>query len=595
MAYFDIIIVLAVVLFLIISLYADLFKPITAFLIAIVTLSTFKILSAQEVLAGFANEQIAVIILLLIFSNIVQKTTLVDLIFGYFFNKAKTYRGFLYRMILYVSSSSAFFNNTPLVAMMMPYVSNWSRRNKISPSKLLIPLSYAAILGGCATLIGTSTNLLVNGMAVANGIHNIHIFDFAYVGLPMVLIGGVYMLLFAKRLLPNRKAIIGDYTDTPRQYTVEAIVHRRSRLIGKTLEEAKLKNIKGLMLIEVIRGQQSVSPVVPNFVLKSRDRLIFAGETEHIIEFLKMHKDLSVPQADRITIKSKTNVVEVVVSQNSTLINNRIRKGDFRSRYDAAIVAIHRNGERLTGRISNINLKAGDVLLLAAGKGFFFRSKNTNDFYFISKVHEIHKLSRNHRLVLMGGLILAIFLSALKIITLFKALIILLALVVLLKIANIQDIKDSIEFKIIAIDGMALGLGKAMINSGTAEWISEYILKGLEPLGAVGLLAGVFVVTSLLASYMTNVAAISIIFPISLSMAQNMLANGSITSITPFILIVAYGGAANFLSPIGYQTNLMVYGAGGYSFKDFLKIGFPLSILYATVAVIVLAFVYNLW
>lgn len=591
----DIVIVLVVVLFLVIALYTEISKPITAFFIAIVTLSTFKILSPKEVLTGFSNEQIAIIILLLIIGKIIQATGVLDFFYSKVLKQNISVKGFLARMILYVSTSSAFFNNTPLVAMMMPYVDTWSRKKKISKSKLLIPLSYAAILGGCATLIGTSTNLLVNGMAIENGVESINIFDFAYVGVPMIFIGFLYLYFFSYRLLPDKKGVLENFQEHSREYLVEAFINKDSHLIGKSIEQAKLRNLKGLFLVEIIREGRRLPAVSPDTELEERDKLIFAGQTDNVVELLRSGKGLAVPQADRITQKESSMVVEVVVSQNSTLVNKNVRKGNFRSRFDAVIVAVHRNGERLTGKIGDVVLKAGDILLLLTGKNFEQRKKETADFHYITKVHEIPKVQGYKRIVLLGGLMLAIILSALKVFSFFKGLIILLALVVVLRIASLEQIKQSIEFKIIAIDGMSLALGKAMLNSGTAEWLANHTLNMLAPLGIFGLLIGIYLITNILASYMTNVAAVSIIFPISLALARSLLETGQIETITPFIIVVATAGAANFITPIGYQTNLMVYGTGGYSFKDFFKIGFPLTILYMIATVTILGFVYNIY
>ncbi len=596
MADFEIIIVLSVLLFLIISLYSELFKPITAFFVAIVMFSVTGILTPDEILKGFANERIAVIILLLIIGNIIQQTSVIDLAFSRMFEKAKTKNGFLWRMHFYIAASSSIFNNTPLVAMMLPYVNTWSKKNNVSPSKLLIPLSYAAILGGTTTLIGTSTNLIVNGLVVGSGEKSLNIFDFSWVGVPMVFISFIYIYFLSDKLLPDRKSFSQTITSqNHKEFLVEAIVKKGSNYCGKSIAEAGLRSVKGLFLVEIIRGANEMIAVSPNEIILEEDKLIFAGETSHIIDLLKNNPNLSIPQADNIILKDKTELVEVIISINSFLINKKIKKGNFRSNNNAVIVAVHRNGERLHGRIGDIILKAGDILLLLTGKNFNFNDIDGSEYYLISNVEAIHKIDPTKRIILIWGLIITILLSFLKIVSLFKSLIVLLAFIMLFKIASIDDIRKGINYKIIAIDGMALGLGLALINSGTAVLLSDILLSFFAPLGPVGILAGVFIITSILASYMTNVAAVSIIFPISLELARHFVAEGVITSLVPFILIVSYGGAANFMTPIGYQTNLLVFGAGGYTFKDFLKIGLPLTIIYGFVAVTILSLVYGLF
>ena len=364
---------------------------------------------------------------------------------------------------------------------------------------------------------------------------------------------------------------------------------------GKTITEAELRNMKGLFLVEIIRGERKIIAVSPNEILTAEDKLIFAGETTYIAELLKHNKALTIPQANNIILKDKTEMIEVVITKNSSLVNKKIRKGNFRSKHDAAIVAVHRKGERLSGRIGDIILKTGDILLLLTGRKFDFNKIDGSEFYLISNVEAIHKIDPSKRIILMWGLIATIVLSFLKIVSLFKGLIVLLALIMLFNIASSDDIKKSIDYKIIAIAGMALGLGSAMINSGTATLLSDLLLNVFAPLGVIGLIAGIFILTNILASYMTNIAAVSIIFPISLELGRHFVSTGEITSLIPFLLVVAYGGAANFMTPIGYQTNLMVYGAGGYNFKDFFKIGLPLTVIYGFVTVIMLGLVYDLF
>jgi len=594
MEYFEIAVLFVVIVFIVIMLYKEILQPISIFFISTTVICSFGIITPHELLSGFSNEQVAVIVLLLVIGNFIQKTSAIDVFFGLIFRKAKTYSGFLVRMMTYIAIASAFFNNTPLVAMMMPYVNNWSKRNRISPSKLLIPLSYAAILGGCATLIGTSTNLLVAGMAVENGITSIEIFDFAYAGVPMIIFGLLYMVLVGHKILPDRKAIIDRFHEKSREYIVEAKIDKTSGLVGKSVEDAGLRNLKSLFLVEIIRGNYNIAPISPTRILRENDLLIFAGETSNIIDLVKT-KGLSMPEVDAIAIQEKTDIVEVVVAQNSPFVHKPIKDTNFRSIYDAAIIAVHRNGERLSGKIGDIKLFAGDVLLLLAGKGFFSRKENLNEMHLISTVEEIHNYDFKKLFVLIGGLLAAVALSMFNIISLFQALTILLVLLLVFKIATLETIKQSIDFELIALIGLALGLGKAMINSGAAQLIADGFIFIFQPLGAVAMLAGIFAATNLLSSFITNKAAVSIIFPISLSLAQKLFAANEISDVEPFILIVAFAAAANFITPIGYQTNLMVYGAGGYTFKDFFRVGLPLTIIYLVVCVVSLSLVYKLF
>ena len=589
----DQIIVILTIVFIIIALYKELMRPPVTFLVAIVGLNIFGILSPKDILAGFSNEQIAVITLLLIIGDLVQSTNVLDRLFDRIFRKAKTYNGFLIRMMAYVATASAFFNNTPLVAMLMPYTFSWSKRNQVVVSKLLIPLSYAAILGGAATLIGTSTNLIVGGLvAEAQAeieIESIGIFDFVYVGVPMIVIGMLYILLVGKHLLPIKRGVMFDFRSSKREYVVETKVKEDSRLIGKTVSEAGLRNLTGLFLVEIIRGKEQLSPVKPEDRIQSGDHLIFAGETTTVADLIDKDFGLSLPKNAYTLNDNGTGVLEAVIPFNSNLIGKKIRESDFRSRFDASILAVHRNGEKLAGRIGDIVLKSGDLLLLIGGKEVFKRIEGYNVFYILSQVKQISDVKKTKVIIVLVGLFAAIVLSSLKIVSLFIGLLVLLAFMFISKMITMGQLKKSTRFNIVMIAGLALALGKAMMITGTADYLAEGVVAILEPHGILVTMFGIYLVTNILAGYMTNVAAVSIIFPIVLSTSIQLGVNP-----TPFILLIAFASSANFFTPVGYQTNLMVYSAGGYKFNDFLKIGVPLSIIYMVVAVLVLYYMYQL-
>lgn len=560
------------------------------FFIAVMTLGIFKILTPAEILAGFANEQIAVIIMLLLLGDAIRQTSVIEIFFAKIFPVSTSYKGFLARMMIWVGGFSAFLNNTPLVAVMMPYVHQWSKRNNVSSSKLLIPLSYAAILGGCVTLIGTSTNLIVGGMVTDQSIipdmRPLEMFDFFWVGFPMLIIGFLYLYLFSYRLLPDRNMAIDEFPIADRKYLIETELRSNSKLIGKSLGEADIKGKYGLLLVEVCRGKQTFQFVNEEFVLCDGDLLRFAGDHNNIASVLDS-KDLTVPSVGMMSKLKHSQIVEIVISHNSSLITKQIKDIYFRGRYDSALLAIHRNGERIEGTIDDVKLKAGDVLLLLAGENFTSLIPNQNDFYVISKVKELRKPERYKIWVLFGGTLLAIFLSAVKLVPLFLGLLIVLALINVLKVVSAKDLPKSIDYNLGVIIALSLALGTAMMKTGVAGMIANLVISVFLPLGKVYLLIGIFLITSVLAAYITNKAAVAIIFPISLTAAKNLELDP-----IPFVLVVSFAAAANFITPIGYQTNLMVYGPGGYNFKDFFKIGLPLTIIYMAVTVSMLSYMY---
>ena len=588
---FDIAIVGVVLIFILVVLYKELIGPAFTFLIAVIVLGIFKILTPSEILSGFANEQISVVIMLLLLGDIIRKEAIIEIIFDKIFKSSRSYKGFMAQMMVLVGGFSAFLNNTPLVAVMMPYVNNWSKKHNVSVSKLLIPLSYAAILGGTITLIGTSTNLIVDGLVIDQkiipGLPNLSLFDFTAAGLPMFVIGILYVIFIGEKFLPKNESNTDNVIKNTRNYIVEARVSQNSNLINKTIESAGLRNLDGLYLIELVRNNIVTKAVSPHTIINKDDILIFAGETNKIAELINSDKGLIFPEVGMYSKRKKTEIIEVVISYNSSLINKTIKEINFRSKYDSAVIAIHRNGEKIKGKIGSIKLKAGDVLLIIAGTDFISRTKDIIDFYFISKIRDIKKQEGYKIFILIGGTGLAILLSSLGVISLFMALIILFILILSFKIASPKDVHKNIDYNLAIVIAMAMALGTAMIKTGFAKLIADFIINIFLPMGSIGVLFGIYIVTSFLAAYVTNTAAVAIVFPISLTISLQLNANP-----LPFILIVSFAAAANFMTPIGYQTNLMVYGPGRYKFKDFFKIGFPLTIIYMIVTVFILYYLY---
>jgi len=588
---FDIIVVFVVLLFILVSLYKEILGATFTFVIAVSALGFFGILTPREILSGFANEQIFIIILLLLIGDIIRRTGFLEDMFDRIFRSAKTQRGFMGRMMLLIAGFSAFLNNTPLVAIMMPYVNTWSKKNGISPSKLLMPLSFAAILGGCATLIGTSTNLIVSGMAadqnIVEDIGALNIFEFSYVGVPMIVLGLIFLYFFSDRLLPSKSDVMEDFSRNSREYLVEAQVRPNSPLVGKTIEEAGLRNLKGLFLVEIIRGDHRFKAVSPDVMLEEDDILLFAGDTNTIADMIKSKNGLTLPSVGMMHRKKKTEVVEIVISQNSSLIGKTVKEVRFRARYDAAVIAVHRNGEKISGKIGEIVLKPGDVLLVFTGEDFFNRTAHTKDFYFISKVRDFQKVEGYKIAAVFGGLLLAILLSAFHVISLFMGLVVIIIAAFALGLANPKELPKAIDYDLALIIVLSLALGVAMRKSGAAELVADMIVAGFLPFGKIGLLIGIYLITAFLGAYIGNKAAVALVFPISLTMSVNLDLPPM-----PFILVVSFAAAANFLTPIGYQTNLMVYGPGGYSFKDFFRLGLPLTVLYMIVTVVILSLIY---
>ncbi|MCD4795447.1 MAG: SLC13 family permease [Bacteroidales bacterium] len=588
---FDAIIVMLVLLFLVVSLYKEIVGPAMTFIIAVIVLGITHVLDPSEILDGFANEQIAVIVMLLLIGDIYRRTSVLDIFFDYIFKRSKSVKNFTARMMFIVAPLSAFLNNTPLVALMMPYVHNSAKRFKTPVSKLMIPLSFAAILGGCATLIGTSTNLIVNGLVtdqkIIPNLPELNIFDFTAVGLPMVFIGILYILIFGQKMLPDTKSAMENLPAIERDYIVEGRIKTNSSLIGKTINEAGLRNLEGLFLFEILRENIRITAVPNDTILMEEDILLFTGNTKSVADFVKSKKGIEIPSVGMFSRKKNTEVIEIVISHNSSLNGKTLKEVNFRARFDATAIAVHRDGETVAGKIGNVELKSGDAVLLLAGTYFEARLKDTIDFFLISRVKEIRRIGIGRTAFLVGGTVVVILLSALGLIKFFNGLLVLLTGLVIFKITKPKNLVKSVDYELVLIIALSLALGLAMIKTGVADLFAEGIIAVFKPLGKIGILSGIYLITTILAAFITNKAAVAVIFPVSLTLAQELNLD-----VMPFILVVAYAAAANFMTPIGYQTNLMVYGPGGYKFKDFFKIGAPLTLIYMVVTITILSLIY---
>ena len=471
--------------------------------------------------------------------------------------------------------------------MLIPYVFNWGKRNEIAVSKLLIPLSYACILGGSATLIGTSTNLIVNGLAVESGIPSLGIFDFSYVGVPLLFLGIIYILLIGHRLLPDIKDAMQDYEEHVKEYLVETEVTPNSPLIGKRIIESQNKYFKDLFIMIIFRDDREIVPVKPQQLIRDGDKLIFSGQIDTILDIVNENTGLKFPAQTIIGEKEKVEIVETVVSHTSELIGKKVRDTNFPEQYDAAIVAVHRHNAKIKKKISDIVLHSGDTLLLIAGEELLGKREVNRDLYIISKLKGLRTVDKKNAMILTIGMALAILVSAFNLTSLFNALLVLISVVIFFRLSTIAEFIKYIDLDLLAILGFALAMGTALVKTGADDILSEMMINMFEGHGTSVIFGVIFIVTNILGALMTNKAAVAVIFPIAISIAAALNLDP-----VPFVLAVAYGGSASFITPIGYQTNLMVYGPGGYSFADFMKIGLPLTLIYMIGTALILEYVF---
>lgn len=582
------IIVLIVLLFVVISLFKEFIRPALTFLIANVVLVMCGIIKPVEWLGAFSNQQIATIVLLILITAALRKNFSIEVFFDQVFRKAKNGRAFLIRMCSYVAFLSSFLNNTPVVAFMTPYVYSWTKRYGIHPSKLLMPLSFATILGGMITMLGTSTNLILNGFLVENNIQILGFTDFFYLGATVTVIGIIYLYTLGYNLLPENREAFDDFKEKAPEYTVETHVMPRSRFIGRAIKDTRLSSLKGAYLIELIRDGKTISPIPPDEKVLPHDVLIYIGKPDAIMELVNADFGLRLPTNE----EENHEILEAVVPANSTLAGKSNIQKIIMERFNAKIIAMHRNGEKIKGQLENMRLVHGDMLLLSVGESFLKHMDNITDLYILSRLKKKQNGALKHgNNVFLGGLGVILLLALLKAITLFTALLFILVSTLVLGMFTFKDVKKHLDVDLIILLVSALVLGNALIETGAAKLVADGFIRLLLPLGEVSLIIGLFVMTVALTSFVTNVAAVSIMFPIAHAVSLSPEIN--IMDGTPLYVTIAFAASAAFITPVSYQTNWMVYGPGGYRAKDFLRVGTPLLFLYGITCILFIIFYYG--
>ncbi|MEO6290271.1 MAG: SLC13 family permease [Ginsengibacter sp.] len=578
-------IVLTTVGLLIVALYSNIARPSLLFTVAVLIFLVFGILEPEDVLKGLSNKQIIIIFLLLILS-IGFKKEFGNGFFNYLFKPDLLPKQFLMRIMLFVSSCSPFINNTPIVAFMIPYVKEWVDRKGLAASRFMIPLCFATVLGGMITVVGTSTNLLLSGLISQSGLKLLGFKDFLFLGLIVAILGLVYIYSIGYYLLPDKKSAIKEMEENLKEYVVETIVEPSSILIGECVK-THLRNLKDIYLFEVVRDGRSIFPVSPEEVVQESDRLYFSGQTGAIEQLVKKVKGLSLPDKTTLNRYRHHNCIEAIIPVSSNLIGKQVRESNFRQKYNASIVALHREGKRIATPVGETILSAGDLVLLLGADTM----NNHESDLFLLKHHDIQLLTEKKTIlntiapfVALAFLILGIT----RVIDLFIATSLAIILFIAIRTLRFNDVKKAFDFDLAVLLIASLAIGLALSRSGAAQWLATGVLRlsGTQPITAIALLFGVTIVIT---SVISNTATVAIVFPVAVSLAAQLH-----ISTTPVFVAIAFAASCCFMTPIGYQCNLMVYGPGNYSFKDFLKIGFPLTILYAATCIFFISWYYNL-
>jgi di/tricarboxylate transporter len=581
-AYLTLAIVMAVLIALIVSNIATDVILMSALAALVIT----GVLTPLEGLAGFSNPGVMTIATLYIVAAGLKETGAIQWIAGRLLGQPNGVRQGLAKVIMPTSVMSAFMNNTAVVAMFIPSIQEWSKRVNIPASKLLIPLSYAAILGGTCTLIGTSTNLVVDGLMQSTFDYKMGMFSLTWLGLPLLLVGGAFLYFFADRLLPDRQGTI-EQLGNAREYSVDVIVDENGPLVGKTIEEAGLRNLSFGYLVEIHRGSRILSAVAPDTQLQAGDELVFIGAPECARELRQIHGlNPANGDVDKLKIASHERcLVEAVIGPEFVGLEQSIKDSRFRTRFQAAILSVSRNGQRITGKIGDIRLQVGDTLLLETGQDFVGQYRSRRDFLLVSAMNDSTPPAFSKAPFALYVLLGMVLLSASGLLSILEAAFLAAGAMLVTRCISVTKARRNIDLTVITVIAASFSLGEAMTKTGMAEQIAQWLMfGGMSPWV---MLAIVYVLTTLFTEVITNNAAAILMFPIAVSIAQQLGVDHM-----PFVIAVMFAASASFIMPLGYQTNLMVMGPGGYQTSDFLKIGIPMSIIVSVTSIVLIPFIW---
>lgn len=628
---FALIVTLLVLVGLIVALALEKWPAELVMLAGLLMLICCGVIKLEDGLKGFSNPAVLTIAALFVVGGGMQSTGAIETLSRLILGRPKQGTR-LVRLIAPVAVLSSFMNNTPLVAFFLPIFVHVAKKLRVSPSKLLIPLSYAAVLGGTCTLIGTSTNFVIDGTLRQAHMPGLGMWELGWVGIPVSIVGLAYLVTVGQRLLPDRTDLL-DYVEShPREYTLELVAQPDCALVGTSIRNSGLRDLPGLYVYAIERSGERLIPVSPEEVIQVRDILCFSGVVGTVVDAQKIrglepvdhHSPVDEApvdeDADQAMDRDATRAVnraanlhaaresngtsgnpvpslprsghqlcEVVISPASPLIGRSVKEANFRAHYGAPIIAVHRSGEKLQQKIGQIVLQPGDTLLVDASDDFIRRWRNSPDFILVSGLEDSAPVA--HRLAWVS---LIIFASVVVGMTIFSEQATLVALVgatltVLLGCLPAREVQRAIEIPVLLLIASALGVSKALDSSGAAEWLAGNLLAYAQPYGKIAVLAAIVLMTGLLTELLSNNACAALMSVLALATARQVGIDPR-----PLLIAVAVTSSYGFATPIGYQTNLMVLGPGGYRFADFIRVGVPLDIICWTLTIIIVPLVWDL-
>ncbi len=579
----------AVLIAVLVALASNRVPAEVAMMAALAAVLIAGVITPEQALSGFSNPGLMTVGVLYVLAAALRDTGAIYWVSHKLLGQPRSAFGSQLRLILPTSLLSAFLNNTTVVAMMIPAVQEWAKRLKLSASQLLLPLSYAAILGGTCTLIGTSTNLVVDGIMQQRGMEGLHIFDLAWVGLPLLLAGSIFLILFGRRLLPEREGLV-EQVEHARQYHVEMLIPEGSPLDGKTIQEAGLRNLTHGYLTDIQRGDKLYTAVGPETQLQAGDELAFIGAPECARELQRINGLIPAHGgAHKLELNHhQRRLVEVVLGPEFPAVNKSVKESGFRTRYGAAILSISRGGRRMPGKVGDIVLRTGDTLLLETSDTFVSQYQYRRDFMLVSPLQDSAPPDFSKAPLATVILAAMVGVNVLGWLSVLEAAFLAGGLLLATGCVSVNRARQnvSVNLPVLVVIGAAFGLGTALEASGTAAWIVDTLMADQLHNPWLALLV-VYLVTALFTEMITNNAAAVLVFPIATGIADQLGVNP-----LPFIIAVMFAASASFMTPLGYQTNLMVMGPGSYRFTDYLRIGTPMALIAATITTLLIPLIW---
>ncbi len=581
---------LGVTLVTLLSLAREWVSPAHTMLGAAILLLLTDVITPEQAFAGFGNPAPFTVAALFVLARATEATGVIQPLTERLLGDGRGGRMAMSRLLGSSAFASAFLNNTPIVAMLIPQILRWADRVRVSASLYLMPMSFAVVLGGVITTMGTSTNLVVSGMLAKETGVPFSLFEITPIGLPVALIGILTLIVTSPWLLPDRRSPAADGTGGGRQFAVCMRVVAGGQLVGKTVENAGLRALEGLYLASIERGGEQIAPVRPDAALQSGDLLNFVGTSGKVVD-LHARRGLESAESNHVAHfdSAKHRFLQVVVGANSPLVGRTLKEIAFRDHYQAAVVAIHRSGQELDTKLGDVRLRLGDTLILLADPGFRLRWRDRPDFLMITSM-EGSAPAASKRAWIVGVVMVGVCVVAgLGVLPMLHASLVGAVLIVACGVLSAAEARAAVDMDTILVIAASFALGEAMSESGLATELAR-CLSMLTGGGNVHLtLLGLVLTTVIVTEMITNNAAAALILPIAFASAAQLGVDPR-----PFAIAVAIAASNSFLTPIGYQTNIMVMGPGGYRFTDYLRVGFPLTITTVAAMVWLVPWVYEL-